>query len=345
MDNNTWAELLTQIQGGVSAREAALALGSTYGRVLYLTKKDPARAVEYQQALKDCRAVVLAGWAADQREKGCSVEDCPRPHRCRGLCGMHYGRWSKGRDDDRNLGPSDRITYKAQGMTCVITDCESPVRCRSLCALHYGRSLNRNQCPVCGNLKIYRSALCQDCHAAEARNAAQPRRCTGCGDEKPLHAFGQTRGVTGKSKRHAQCRECTAGHTDAMRKAKLMRQLRNDRVLRVIHEATEAGHRLSPLLRSVRTSAVVLGLDAETVLLRFLENGNKCEACGKTCGMSRQQRVHIDHCHKRGAFRGFLCRACNVVAGQFDDNTSKLQKLIHYLNLRGEGSIFAHIDT
>ena len=46
-----------------------------------------------------------------QATKTCSVEGCSRPHRCRGLCGMHYSRTRKmgnpGGDEVTVLAPGE----------------------------------------------------------------------------------------------------------------------------------------------------------------------------------------------------------------------------------------------
>lgn len=53
-----------------------------------------------------------------------------------------------------------------------------------------------------------------------------------------------------------------------------------------------------------------------------------CEACGKHPG---KRALHWDHCHKSGAFRGWLCSACNTTLGYVDDSIERLQALIRYL--------------
>lgn len=40
---------------------------------------------------------------------------------------------------------------------------------------------------------------------------------------------------------------------------------------------------------------------------------------------------HGDHDHKTGAFRGVLCRACNVGLGHFKDKVKLLREAIYYL--------------
>lgn len=54
--------------------------------------------------------------------------------------------------------------------------------------------------------------------------------------------------------------------------------------------------------------------------------GNKCMICAST------YKLHLDHCHKTGAFRGILCYSHNVGIGFFKDSVDELQKAINYIN-------------
>lgn len=53
---------------------------------------------------------------------------------------------------------------------------------------------------------------------------------------------------------------------------------------------------------------------------------NGCEICGSLI------RLHMDHCHDTGKFRGILCGKCNQGLGLFDDNSNRLDIAIKYLN-------------
>ena len=55
-----------------------------------------------------------------------------------------------------------------------------------------------------------------------------------------------------------------------------------------------------------------------------------CEVCSKTEG-DQGSRLHMDHCHETGRFRGWLCSACNVVLGHMSDSVERLLTLIDYL--------------
>ena len=41
--------------------------------------------------------------------------------------------------------------------------------------------------------------------------------------------------------------------------------------------------------------------------------------------------VHLDHCHKTGKIRAFLCSNCNRGIGCFHDDISKMKQAILYI--------------
>ena len=50
-----------------------------------------------------------------------------------------------------------------------------------------------------------------------------------------------------------------------------------------------------------------------------------CEGCGANVKLS------MDHNHKSGKFRGWLCTRCNLALGTLQDNPETLHKLFKYL--------------
>ena len=55
-----------------------------------------------------------------------------------------------------------------------------------------------------------------------------------------------------------------------------------------------------------------------------------CPICKKTtiAGISK---IVLDHCHKTGEVRGFLCESCNTGIGRFDDDELILSQAIQWL--------------
>lgn len=67
------------------------------------------------------------------------------------------------------------------------------------------------------------------------------------------------------------------------------------------------------------------------ILFKLMDEQKNCQICGKSeddCGQS----LHLDHDHKTGKPREFLCYNCNTMIGQCDDNIDILKKAIGYLD-------------
>lgn len=58
---------------------------------------------------------------------------------------------------------------------------------------------------------------------------------------------------------------------------------------------------------------------------------DKCEVCGEG------GRICLDHCHKTGVFRGWLCNRCNLFLGKVKDDPLWLLNLACYLIERKNG--------
>lgn len=54
-----------------------------------------------------------------------------------------------------------------------------------------------------------------------------------------------------------------------------------------------------------------------------------CECCGGSA--TGKGSLHLDHCHKTGKFRGWLCHRCNFGLGHFFDDPERLKLAIKYL--------------
>jgi len=60
----------------------------------------------------------------------------------------------------------------------------------------------------------------------------------------------------------------------------------------------------------------------------------KCEVCGSYGG--KRNGIVLDHNHKTGEFRGWLCSNCNTAIGLTKENTKTLKALIKYINENGK---------
>lgn len=73
-------------------------------------------------------------------------------------------------------------------------------------------------------------------------------------------------------------------------------------------------------------------LDYEALAKR--QGGKVCAICGLDEFEMRyksKRRLHMDHDHKTGKWRGLLCGNCNTMLGHAKDNPTTLLKAIQYL--------------
>jgi hypothetical protein len=70
------------------------------------------------------------------------------------------------------------------------------------------------------------------------------------------------------------------------------------------------------------------GLTKDEIYDLILTQDSRCSICGK---MLMRATAKLDHCHKTGKVRGFLCSQCNVGLGMFKENKRTLAKAVAYL--------------
>ena len=66
---------------------------------------------------------------------------------------------------------------------------------------------------------------------------------------------------------------------------------------------------------------------------QILESQNyTCAICGSNeTGSAHTQHFSVDHCHKTGKIRGLLCKPCNIMLGESQDDPKILFRAIEYL--------------
>lgn len=106
---------------------------------------------------------------------------------------------------------------------------------------------------------------------------------------------------------------------------------RNDNYKRVLaQERAKRARRRASTPRSV--------LRANTRRLRGLPEPTRPEPSLCECCSSAPADSHgmcLDHCHKTGVFRGWLCNMCNQGIGKLGDDLEGLERAIWYLKASG----------
>lgn len=140
------------------------------------------------------------------------------------------------------------------------------------------------------------------------------RRCSDCGEEKPLGAFAAT-GSRGQYVRN-ECRTC------------LSRQQR-ERVARLPLAERQLQNRRHALRKKY-------GLTVEQYDVLWVAQDGRCLIC-EAPGLpwepgAGHEALYVDHCHTSGRVRGLLCAECNFGLGRFRDRPDLLRRAADYLD-------------
>lgn len=156
------------------------------------------------------------------------------------------------------------------------------------------------------------------------------KKCNSCKKRQDIKQFHKDRNFPdGKSPR---CKTCCRSYSikyEARRKRKAARRIyMKERFQRQIQEA-DLQFIVRRKLAASRCIAKKLGhspclITTKDLVLIFSPS---CVVCGKHVGLS----ICLDHCHKTGAFRGWLCYRCNTALGMVDDSPERLEALSDYL--------------
>jgi hypothetical protein len=180
---------------------------------------------------------------------------------------------------------------------------------------------------------------CKSCGQIKDASEYYPRRgsCKVCYNEQARSNY-----VADKEKVQATHKRYYELHKKEIlhRTQKYSRQHRDK--VRVYTASSAAKHRFKNALKSAAYGATKRGYspcDATEKEINAAFTG-KCYVCG-ILESECKCRLHMDHCHKTGKFRGWLCHSCNYALGYAGDSKELLQRLIDYLdanNDRGQNS-------
>lgn len=166
------------------------------------------------------------------------------------------------------------------------------------------------------------------------------KRCSGCGEERPLEAFHIDRRQN--DCRKSKCRSCTnkvkarwrasnRGRVSSQKRASYERH--RDKYLFYMRSTERREKWFRWKLKRQ------FGITPEDFERLMEAQGGCCAICGKppeeTNNHPQKHRLHIDHCHKTGKVRGLLCNTCNVGLGCFRDSPGLMILAIDYLETRG----------
>lgn len=61
-----------------------------------------------------------------------------------------------------------------------------------------------------------------------------------------------------------------------------------------------------------------------------IDSPYNCDCCNKD--IITTKTIQLDHCHKTGLFRGWLCKECNISMGNLGDDINGIMRVIKYMN-------------
>lgn len=224
----------------------------------------------------------------------CSVEECARMAEHCGWCGMHYQRW-------RIHGRMELVPRRrAEPRFCYIEGCTRPGRVkRGMCPVHYNRWQHHGDPVLVPPPRRHR----------RAEDDVGRLRCTRCSEWLPPEVFR----IDKRGYRSSWCNPCKQAFTQAWRLA---------------NPVDRAQKRTSALLRRYGMTTA----DFERI---SRGQGDVCAICCEVpISNSIEGRLHVDHDHTTGAFRGLLCQNCNRGLGMFRDNPGFLITAAAYLTQR-----------
>lgn len=149
------------------------------------------------------------------------------------------------------------------------------------------------------------------------------KRCSVCGAAKDATSFHKDKRTASGLK--SECKACSSAYyfknkTAIAEKAKVFAKRHPDRL---------AKRRRNAQLR------YLYGISLKQYSDMLAAQDNACAICGKPEAKrsywGSPLSLAVDHSHKTNKVRKLLCRRCNLVVGQVDEDITLLRKLVNYL--------------
>lgn len=166
------------------------------------------------------------------------------------------------------------------------------------------------------------------------------KKCRKCGIEKLIGEFDKGRKrKDGSYGVHSKCKSCVAkknrtyriNHPEEHRERSRLFEERHKERLKKEH-LENPRHRFITALRMDKAKSKRYGYIPCNATEEELKNSvtGKCHSCDKL-EVDCDRRLSMDHNHKTGKFRGWLCTKCNTAAGMIEDSPELALALALYL--------------
>lgn len=263
----------------------------------------------------------------------CNSENCPNPPRVKGLCPTHYEQQAHGyRPKSINLSPHP---------VCAVSHCDIEATSRkegSLCQPHYQKKYrgidpetyivpednafkNKPKCVEPGCERMSRSNGVCDYHRTRARIGKTQaevviKRTPPCKFEGCIHVSSQG----GWCQTHYEQLRLTGEVKKARTYGKYTkRELK----------CPVPGCRKPQVARSLCTSHLTMIKKYRVTREELIEIWREPVCSNPSCGIT--SRLHMDHDHVTGEFRGLLCRGCNHALGNLAESPERMTGLREYI--------------
>lgn len=149
-------------------------------------------------------------------------------------------------------------------------------------------------------------------------NNLKVKNCSCCARDVVLENFSNN----GRGRKRSDCRECQ----------RIKKRLQYRANCERYAEIRRAWKRANPGRDAMASRKRRYGLEENDFLLLLTQQENKCAICKKEfVGVDGRRGPHVDHSHVTEKVRGLLCGSCNRALGLLNDDISKLQEAIQYL--------------
>jgi Autographiviridae endonuclease VII len=160
------------------------------------------------------------------------------------------------------------------------------------------------------------------------------KRCTVCGETKPLDAFYRSAGM--RDGHRNDCKACNLA-------AKARRYAANPEQMKArVRQWQRANpERIRAYRRVYRQRAEVKARDRAGHLRRafgitqqhyeqlLVAQHGGCAVCGRAPRVGKA--LHVDHDHATGEIRGLLCFSCNSALGNLGEDEKRIRAMLDYL--------------
>ena len=146
------------------------------------------------------------------------------------------------------------------------------------------------------------------------------KHCPKCNTVKPLSDFWLNKGkqrVDGSYPYRTNCIECSVADK--------------------LHKYHTLGGKEQQKIRAFKHLMNRYGITPEIYEQERIKQNYSCKICGIHESSEKHKRLHVDHNHSTGKYRGLLCGPCNRALGLLKDKTESLKNAIEYLNETNTG--------